>query len=405
MRSGHLRSRALPLRRFGRAAAVLVAGVVALVAAGGFGTPALRPLGVALVVLGAGAILLVELVARGLRIARRVDRDTAVAGQPIVASVRLSGWAARTGALHLLDWRAHAGAPRGVGEQARSPARRGETTVQQIVLGGLPRGEHVLGPPWIALSDPFGLVRVRRAVRATTTLLVLPRTVPVALPFWEGASRRMGEVAGIVRGRVELAGIRDYEPGDPMSLIHWSQTARRGRLQTKDLHGEAGRGRRVVVVLDAAPALTEGDDGAAFETAVSAAASLVAGCVSRGTAVGLEHAADPPASWPLGSEAGLIERDLALVRANAATPVSGLIRTIAGRADAPDTLVVVTANADPRLSTAASAARSMGVTCAAVLVGPARSAATGLRRSGAIVAEVADPAHLAASLDLMSAHG
>ncbi len=398
MRSG----RRLSKRRHWRAALVVAAGVAALVAGAGFGTPALRPLGVTLLVIGAVAIGVVELAARGLRIERTLDRDTIVAGEPIRATIRLTGWAARSGLIHMLDWDVHAGAPRGTAERPLAAARRGGDVVQPVVLAGLPRGEHVLGPPWVGLGDPFGLVRVRRAVRSSSSVLALAATVPVGLPFWEGATRRTGDNVGRVRGRVELGGIRDYEPGDPLSLIHWTQTARRGRLQTKELHGESGRGRRLLVVLDAHTPAPGSEALAAFETAVSAAASLVAGCAARGSGVGLEHAADPAANWPVGSPEPGMERSLALVRPNGREPISALLRSIATRSDAPDTVVVVSSHDDRLLSGAAAAARGAGVNVAAVLVGPARGSAQALRRTGAVVAEVADRDHLATSLDLMA---
>ena len=34
--------------------------------------------------------------------------------------------------------------------------------------------------------------------------------------------------------------MRDYQPGDALSRVHWAQTAKRGRLQTKELRAPAG---------------------------------------------------------------------------------------------------------------------------------------------------------------------
>ena len=45
----------------------------------------------------------------------------------------------------------------------------------------------------------------------------------------------------------------DYQPGDPLSRVHWAQTAKRGRLQTKELRAPSGSGRTVVVLLDDIP--------------------------------------------------------------------------------------------------------------------------------------------------------
>lgn len=398
--------RSRPRRRHPRAVSVAVAGVLALIAAGGFGTPALRPLGIGLLTLGVGAIALVEIAARALRVSRTIDRETLPAGERATATLRLSGWPVRDRLIRLLDWELRPGLPTTAQAESSRPKFVGGEVRQRIAFGDMPRGEHRFTSPGVSLSDPFGLARVRRASRSETTVLVLPRTVPVLVPFWEsGAARRAGQQAGLLRGRAELGGVRDYEPGDPLALIHWAQTARRGRLQTKELHGESGRGATLGLLLDAqaTPAATETADEC-FELAVSAAASLVAACAARGDAVGLEHTGARVTALPVGTPAGAIERELALVRPDGVQAIALAVRAAIGRPDAPRTLVVITAGGDRGLSAAASQARGAGVNVAAVLIGPARAYAHDLRRAGTWVTEVGDVSHLASALDGSGAH-
>jgi uncharacterized protein (DUF58 family) len=388
-------------RRHPRAVAAAIAGAVGLVAAGGFGTPSLRPLGIGLLALGVGSIALVEIVARGIRVVRVVSRDTISQGDRAVVTVRLQGWPVRNRVLALLDWEIRPGLPDAARPEERRPAWVGSEIRQDVGFTGLPRGEHRFGPPSVALADPFGLARVRRAARSESTLLVLPRTVPIVVPFWEsGSARRSGQHTGLLRGRAELGGVRDYEPGDPFSLIHWGQTARRGRLQTKELHGESGRGASLLAILDAKDSPGNGapPDGP-FELAVAAAASLVAGCAARGDAVGLEHTAARPVILPLGTPPLAMERELALVQADGQQSPALALRSAVGRHETPRTVVVVTAGGDRALASAVTQARGAGVAVAAVLVGPARVFAQDLRRAGAWVAEVTGPEDLAVSLD------
>ena len=388
-------------RRHPRAIAVAAAGAVALIAAGGFGTPSLRPLGVGLILLGVGAIALVELVARGMRISRSVSHDALRSGEPAVATIRLTGRPVRNRLLGILDWDIRPSLPAAARVESRRPSWAGAEIRGEFRFSGLPRGEHRLGPPGVAIADPFGLARVRRAVTTNDTVLVLPRTVPIAVPFWEsGAARRAGHHAGRLRGRAELGGIRDYEPGDPLSLIHWAQTARRGRLQTKEIHGESGRGATLLVLLDArADPGNGGPPDGPFEVAVSAAASLVAACAARGDAVGLEHTAAEPAGLAIGTRAEAIERELAVVQADGAQAISLALRAAVGRSQTARTLVLVSASGDRGLAAAADHARAAGVSLAVVLVGPARAYGQDLRRAGAWVAEVAGASDLAAALD------
>ncbi len=388
-------------RRHPRAIAVAAAGIIALIAAGGFGTPSLRPLGVGLLLMGVGTIALVEVVAKGMRISRSVDRETLPSGEPGVTSIRLHGWPVRNRLLRLLDWEIRPGLPDAARGEARRPSWLGGEIRSEFRFSGLPRGEHRFGHPGVAIADPFGLARVRRAVTTEATVLVLPRTVPIAIPFWEsGAARRAGQQAGQLRGRSELGGIRDYEPGDPLSLIHWAQTARRGRLQTKELHGESGRGATLLVLLDArADSGNGGPPDGPFEVAVSAAASLVATCSARGDAVGLEHTASRPVALPLGTPAGTLERELALVQADGAQAISLALRAAVGRGDAVRTFVLVSASGDRGLAAAAGQARSAGVNLAAVLIGPARAYGQDLRRAGASVTEIAGASDLTLALE------
>lgn len=98
------------------------------------------------------------------------------------------------------------------------------------------RGVFRLGPLSIASGDPLGLFRVERHVPATSTLLVYPATV--GLPAFEPP---IGTLPGgdAVRRRAQyittnVAGIRDYAPGDSFNRIHWPSTARMRRVMVKE---------------------------------------------------------------------------------------------------------------------------------------------------------------------------
>jgi hypothetical protein len=176
-------------------------------------------------------------------------------------------------------------------------------------------------------------------------------------------------------------------------------------LQTKELHGESGRGATLMVLLDARADPANGDTPEGpFELAVSAAASLVATCATRGDAVGLEHTAADATTLPLGTSAGTIERELALVKCDGAHAISLALRSMLGRSTAPRTLVLITASGDGGLAAGAGQARGAGVNVAAVLVGQARVYAQELRRVGAWVTEVGGTPDLGIALDGSGVH-
>ncbi len=100
----------------------------------------------------------------------------------------------------------------------------------------LRRGRYTLGPMILSSGDPFGLFRIEQLLPATSPMVVYPATID--LP---GFMPPMGELPGgdAVRRRTHyvttnVAGVRDYQPGDSFNRIHWPSTARTGRLIVKE---------------------------------------------------------------------------------------------------------------------------------------------------------------------------
>lgn len=100
----------------------------------------------------------------------------------------------------------------------------------------LERGIFRLGPLSLASGDPLGLFRAERRFPNTSTIMIYPATVD--LPAFEPP---IGVLPGgdAVRRRAQyittnVAGIRDYAPGDSFNRIHWLSTARTGRLMVKE---------------------------------------------------------------------------------------------------------------------------------------------------------------------------
>jgi len=122
-------------------------------------------------------------------------------------------------------------------------------------------------------AEPLGLMRALRRVSLSESLLVMPRTYPAATLQLPGTRRlQPGGVAfaGRVGDAEEFVSLRDYRSGDTPRRIHWKAWARSGRLVVKEYQDEFFV--RHALLLDTFPS----GDTAAFETAVSLAASLVA---------------------------------------------------------------------------------------------------------------------------------
>lgn len=100
----------------------------------------------------------------------------------------------------------------------------------------MPRGEHVLEGVFLELSDFFGWVKKSRLMPVSQTILVYPNTVEMAYRPIESRYDH-GSMAApftLVKDTTMASGIRDYQPGDRVSWIHWKSYARTQTLRTKE---------------------------------------------------------------------------------------------------------------------------------------------------------------------------
>jgi uncharacterized protein (DUF58 family) len=184
--------------------------------------------GVAFVLLSTVAPAWVWLSARGAEIERRIEQDRVVEGEPLEATLKL-----RTG---LLRPPRRAVSEPLVGDALRLPQGRRATV--RVLARFDRRGRRRLPPPWLAVSDPLGIVQyVCPGSGPAQDVLVLPRTERVV---W---TRNGGEVGAASSSRaradllaaVEVDGLRPYRPGTPASRIHWSALARGAGLLERRL--------------------------------------------------------------------------------------------------------------------------------------------------------------------------
>jgi len=97
------------------------------------------------------------------------------------------------------------------------------------------RGYYQFGPGLLESGDLFGLHRRFRVETSPAFVLVYPRVVPIT--GFDIASRRpIGEVRlthRLFEDHTRIAGVREYQPGDPQNRIHWRATARMGALHCR----------------------------------------------------------------------------------------------------------------------------------------------------------------------------
>ncbi|HSL12076.1 MAG TPA: DUF58 domain-containing protein [Actinomycetota bacterium] len=136
------------------------------------------------------------------------------------------------------------------------------------------RGRYTLGPITVDATDAYGLTRRRITLDERDELTVTPaiedlRTTPSAST---GASFGSARARQLLRVGEEYYTMREYHLGDDLRRIHWPSVARTGDLMIRQ--DEATRRASGLVFVDQRQAAIGQSRGAAFERAVSAAASV-----------------------------------------------------------------------------------------------------------------------------------
>ena len=156
-------------------------------------------------------------------------------------------------------------------------------------LRGGQRGVYSFGPVALTSGDLFGF-RTRSDTQAgTDTLFVYPKRVPLA--HWRLPSGRpLGEALAprrLIPDPLRFAGVRDYMPGDNPRHIHWKNSARWRRLQTRVFDPEATQALALVADVQTSEQGVFWVVPAFLELIVCAAASIAEHALAERTAGGL----------------------------------------------------------------------------------------------------------------------
>jgi uncharacterized protein (DUF58 family) len=151
----------------------------------------------------------------------------------------------------------------------------------------LMRGYYQIGPLLLESGDLFGLHRRFRLETKPHFVLVFPKVVP--LQGYDLSSRRpIGEVRlthRLFEDPTRIAGVREYQHGDPLNRVHWRATARTGTLHCKTYEPSCIAG--VTLLLDFHRAVyNPRSEPHGSELAVTAVASLANAVYQMGQQIG-----------------------------------------------------------------------------------------------------------------------
>lgn len=229
---------------------------------------------------------------------------------------------------------------------------------REVTYGVYPsvRGRYTVGPLTVRVTDPFGMVELRRSFSETGTLIVTPTVhrLPAVRLIGEWSGSGESRPRAIAAAGEEDATVRAYRDGDDMRRVHWRATAHHGELMVR--REEQPWQSRATLLLDtrAAGHAGEGVDSS-LEWGVTAAASIGVHLAGRGYAVRLatDHGGavstswHDPASGPTGAQTPLLDA-LAVVGAQRDASVGRWPDLLAGADSATGLLVGVFGRLNPQ---------------------------------------------------------
>lgn len=245
------------------------------------------------------------------------------------------------------------------------------------------RGLHEFGPANLWAGDLFGLSFQRREIPEVTRLVVYPKVVPLdrlGIPT-SGPFGDLLRPSTLWEDPTYVAGVRPYQPGDPLRRVHWKASARLGQLHAKVL--DPTTHPRLAVFLDMytlrGHAWWAGYDPLLVELGVLVAASVAAWAAKQHVPVGLyvngprfRGEGPPTVALPPSDHPGQLQRileALATVVPVATVPLGDLVVTEAPSLPWGTTVLAVTAVAEPGLVGALRRLRGEGHPVGLVLVG------------------------------------
>ncbi len=188
-------------------------------------------------------------------------------------------------------------------------------------IGEMPRGEHILEGVVLETADFFGWVKKRQLLPARQSILVYPNTVEMKYrPI--GSSFDQGSIAApftLVKDTTMASGIRDYQPGDRVSWIHWKSFARTQTMRTKEF--EDRQSQDLFLLDDRSPSPV-------FEKQVELIASILTSVVASHASVAYLSPGTPRAFFPLIQSDEQLQRalyHLAKVQDDSDRPIEALV--------------------------------------------------------------------------------
>ncbi len=161
----------------------------------------------------------------------------------------------------------------------------GTTVEKSVMLTATQRGPLQIRQIHLKTSFPFGFFIKIKNVPVSASALVYPPIREVELPDPTDISTEGEGVIG--QSGDDLYSLREFRPGDPLSMVHWKSTAKTGDLRVKEF-AQGGFHSFTLFLNTLDPETDEQVDFETLENRVIETASLAYHLIRRGDEVSLK---------------------------------------------------------------------------------------------------------------------
>ena len=316
-----------------RGVTVCVAGIAMWLVARLIGSGGLEVVGIGFALLPVVAGLFLRWTERRVTVRRRLSEVRVVPGTRLTVQLDVENRSTAPSSFLMLEDQL----PRALGRPARLvvasvPGRRAQRVSYSILPQA--RGRYRIGP----------LRRRRLVVEDRDELLVTPEIEDLTTPPDAATSPNAGTARArqLLRTGEEYFTMRSYQEGDDLRRIHWPSVARTGVLMIRQ--NETSKRANGLVFLDNRESALGASHGAAFERAVSCAASI--GALLAHNGFGLRFGTADALAVSLSEERFLDA--LAAVTHSRAPSLASALTNLRGSASTEASLIFVAAPPAPQ---------------------------------------------------------
>jgi uncharacterized protein (DUF58 family) len=152
-----------------------------------------------------------------------------------------------------------------------------------VMLTANKRGPLKISACQLATRFPFGFFYKTKTIPLKLETVIFPAIHPVKLPQQSDAGQ---EGDGILqRCGDELHAIREFQPGDSLSSVHWKSSAKTGKLRVKEFQSQNSY---TIFLTLTDPTTNQPVQTGILEERISEAASLIYHLIQRGHEVSLK---------------------------------------------------------------------------------------------------------------------